>query len=111
MKWTFLGTWVPAAPLNIAMVQILQGHNPTFVGDLLGRKVKLVPVPILNEGTEKQTQKEVRTLGMSMESYRFFPFLTISFNSTNNPGLSHPMMDWNFFLRGRGGGFRSAAGL
>ena len=63
MKWTFLGTWVPAAPLNIAMVQILQGHNPSFVGDLLGRKVKLVPVPILNEGTEKQTQKEVRTFG------------------------------------------------
>ena len=61
---------MPAAPLIIAMVQIRQGHNPSFVSDLLGRKVKLVP--LLNEGTEKQMQKEVSTFGMSMESYTAF---------------------------------------
>ena len=30
-----------AAPLNIGLVQILQGENPSFVGDLLDGEVKL----------------------------------------------------------------------
>ena len=30
-----------ATPLNIGLVQILQGENPSFVGNLLGGEVKL----------------------------------------------------------------------
>ncbi len=105
---------MPAAPLNIGMVQILQGHNPSFLGDLLGKKVKLVPilVPILNEGGQKSKSKtRYVPLGCPWSCIMFFILLTISFFSTNNTVLSHPMTDWYFFLRGRGGGFRFAAGF
>ena len=30
-----------AAPLNIGLVQILQGDNPSFMSDLMGGEVKL----------------------------------------------------------------------
>lgn len=100
---------MPATPLtDIAMVQILQGHNPSFVGDFLGRKVKLVE--ILNiKGQKSKCEKRCVPLGCPWSHTAFFSFLMISFFLTNNPVLSHPIgLDffplgkrWRLSIRGR----------
>ena len=89
LKWTFLGTWMPELHWTLLWFKFFRViHNPSFVGDLLGRKVKLVQ--ILNiKGQKSKCEKRCVPLGCPWSHTDFFPLLMISFFLTNNPVLSH----------------------